>query len=246
MVGIKYKVNENFFSKWSPNMAYLLGYIYADGDLNDSPYMRGKYISVASIDKDSIERVRKWLNSEHTIKETRSQFIGSKTCYVLRIGSHKIYNDLFKIGLYPNKSLSIRFPKIPAKYIGHFIRGYFDGDGCIYFEKRKGKKGQIIVSRIRVIFTSGSKIFLEAMDKELKNLGIENGKIYVSKRSYQAVYNNENSIRMFKLMYKNTGINSFFMRKFNVFKDYFEWRPVHIDRTIKNILSFRNTGHVVK
>jgi hypothetical protein len=244
-VGIKYRVNEAFFEKWSSDMAYVLGYIYADGDLNDSPYMRGKYVSVASVDKSSILRIRGFLNSEHTIKETRSHFIGSKTCYILRIGSHKIYNDLYKLGLYPNKSLTITFPKIPKKYLGHFIRGYFDGDGCIYFEKRKGSKGQQIVGRIRTIFTSGSKIFLEVMNASLDKIGVENGKIYSSKRSYQLVFNNTNSIKIFKLIYKNTGNNSFFMRKFSIFKKYFELRPIHIDKEIKDLLEF-HTGHVVK
>ena len=115
--------NKDFFKAWSKEMAYVLGYIYADGSLDDSPYMRGKYITIASIDKDSILRIKKWLSSEHTIKETRSHFTGSKICYVLRIGSYKIYNDLLKLGLYPKKSLVIDFPKVPKKYLNHFTRG---------------------------------------------------------------------------------------------------------------------------
>lgn len=218
-------------------MAYVLGYIYADGSLDDSPYMRGKYIQIASVDEDSIQRIKRWLKSEHKIGQKKSNFIGGKICFLLRIGSHKIYNDLFKLGLYPNKSLTIHFPKVPKKYLGHFVRGYFDGDGCIYFEKSKGKKGQIIIKRIRVIFTSGSKKFLEEMDDILKSRSIENGKIYLSKRSYQSVYNTKDSIKIFKLIYEKTSINSFFMRKFKVFNDYFELRPEVIDKSIKKIVN---------
>jgi len=29
-MGIKYAVNEDFFKTWTPTMAYLLGFIYAD------------------------------------------------------------------------------------------------------------------------------------------------------------------------------------------------------------------------
>lgn len=227
-------------------MAYVLGYIYADGSLDDSPYMRGKYVKVASVDKDSLERLKKWLESEHRITEAKPTFIGGKICYVLRIGSHKIYDDLFKLGLYPNKSLTVRFPKIPRKYLSHFIRGYFDGDGCIYFEKNIGKQGQSIIKRIRIIFTSGSKIFLEEMNESIKKIGIDNGKIYQSKRSYQSVYNNKNSIQLFKLIYQNTSVNSFFMRKFKIFKEYFELRPQVVDITIRRILAYHHQGHVVK
>ena len=53
-------------------------------------------------------------------------------------------------------------------------------------------------------------------------------------------------MRVFKLMYKNTSINSFFMRKFRIFKDYFELRPQMVDEAIKNILAYHNNGHVVK
>lgn len=245
-MGIKYKVNENFFEKWDPLMAYVLGYIYADGNLDDSPYMRGKYIKISSTDIDSIERIKKWLESEHRIIKTKSHFIGSKTCFVLRIGSHKIYNDLFKKGLFPNKSLTIKFPHVPQKYIGHFIRGYFDGDGCVYFEKKKGSKGQMIIKRIRTIFTSGSRIFLEEMNEVLKKSNIIDGKVYQSKRSLQLVYNNYDSIKIFKIIYKKTSNNSFFMRKFNVFKDYFELRPQTVDVAIKRILDIHSHGHVVK
>ena|SRR3989344_9362420 len=218
-------------------MAYVLGYIYADGSLDDSPYMRGKYIQITSTDEDSIQRIKNWLNSEHTITKKKSNFIGGKICFVLRIGSHKIYNDLFKLGLYPNKSLTVNFPKVPRKYLGHFIRGYFDGDGCVHFARSQGKKQKLIIKRVRIIFTSGSKAFLEEMNKTMEVIGINNGKIYLSKRSYQLIFNTKDSVLIFKIMYRNAGINSFFMRKFRIFNNYFELRPNIIDEIIRGILN---------
>ena len=153
-MGKKCKVDEKFFNTWSSTMSYILGYMYADGSIIDSPYMRGKYIQINSIDKDSILRVKHWLKSEHTITTAHSPFSGGKIIYKLRIGSHALYNDLFKRGLYPNKSLTVTFPRVPKKYLGAFIRGYFDGDGCIFFEKGKGKNGTLITKRIRIIFRS--------------------------------------------------------------------------------------------
>jgi intein/homing endonuclease len=46
--------------------------------------------------------------------------------------------DLIKNGCIPNKSLIISFPTldiVPKELLRHFIRGYFDGDGCICFAK---------------------------------------------------------------------------------------------------------------
>jgi hypothetical protein len=244
-MGKKFGIDEEFFDTWSKNMAYVLGYIYADGNLIDDAYMRGKYISIASTDRDSIDRIRKWLQSEHTVLQKKSPFSGGKICFVLRIGSHKMYNSLFKLGLHPNKSLTTKFPAIPSKYLSDFIRGYFDGDGCIYFEKRNGQNGTKIIKRIRTIFTSGSKEFIEKMDDAFKRIGVESGKIYLSKRAYQSVYNTIDSVQLFKLMYKDTSTDSFFMRKFKIFKEYFELRPSRADTVIHKILKFHD-GHVVK
>ncbi len=226
-------------------MAYVLGYIYADGALIDGSYMRGKYLTITSTDQDSIERIKSFLDSEHTIFTRKSNYTNGKLHFGLKIGSHKIYNDLLKFGLFPNKSLTVKFPKIPKKYIGHFIRGYFDGDGCIFFEKGIGRNGQGIIKRIRTIFTSGSKTFLEGMDGALRISGIIKGKIYQSHRAFQSKYPTDDSILIFKLMYSNAGYNSFFMRKFKIFSEYLELRPIYQDSQVKKLLDLYN-GHVVK
>jgi hypothetical protein len=244
-VGTKYEVNEKFFKKWSSKMAYLLGYIYADGHLIDTPQMRGKYLTITSIDKDSILRVRDWLNSKHKILIKKSHFSGSKDCFILRIGSHEIYNDLFRLGLYPNKSLTINFPKIPKIYFWHFIRGYFDGDGCVYLEKKLNKMNKPILKRLRIFFTSGSHIFLETMNSEINKLNKLGGKIYKSKRSYQLIFNSKDSVLIFKEIYRGASKNSFFMRKFRIFEEYFKLRPSNIDSRIIKILE-AHIGHVVK
>ncbi|MHB1316857.1 MAG: hypothetical protein ACYCZW_03320 [Minisyncoccota bacterium] len=126
------------------------------------------------------------------------------------------------------------------------MRGYFDGDGCIYFEKGLGVHGQKIIKRLRTIFTSGCKKYLIKMNEELKNIGLKNGKKYLSHRSFQLVYPTQDSISLFILMYLGAGKNSFFMRKFNKFKEYFKFRPVRSTTIIEKIIKVHNYGHVVK
>lgn len=245
-MGIKHAVNKKFFKSWSPNMAYVLGYIYADGCLIDCSYIRASYIKITSVEKDSLERIRTMMSSEHKITSAKSLYKNGRDIYLLKIGSNEIYDHLLKLGLYSNKSLTIKFPDVPKKFISHFIRGYFDGDGCIYFEKALSYTGRMIIKRIRTIFTSGSKLFLKGMLIKMSELGIDNGKIYNSHRSFQLVFNNKDSIKIFKLMYKEAGNNSFFMRKFAIFNEYFQKRPVNIDIIIKEILRTHNQGLVAK
>ena len=239
-MGIKYKVNENFFNNWNSEMAYVLGYLYADGSLEDASYLRGKYVRVTSIDRSTISKIKKWLDSEHTIFKGKSTWANGRDKYLLRIGSHKLYDSLVTKGLYPKKSLTIKFPDIPDKFMNDFIRGYFDGDGCVYIYKIRGKTIKIVVKKLSIIFTSGSREFLSKLGALLKNkLSLRNDLIYNSQRAYQLRYSTEDSIKIFKWLYKNVRKDVFLKRKFVIFRDYFKLRPLRIDKDIKNIIDLK-------
>lgn len=236
-MGIKYAVNENFFKKWTSAMSYILGYLYADGSLEDASYLRGKYLRVSSIEKKNIIKIRELLNSKHTITEKSPTSKNGKMGYLLRIGSHVLYNDLTKLGLYPNKSLTIKFPDIPSNYLADFIRGYFDGDGCVMIQKARGKKQSIVIKRLSTVFTSGSKEFLERLARETqKIIGTEQINVYVGHNSYMLSYSTGDSIKIFKFMYNKKG-NIYVKRKFDIFCEYFKLRPQRIDDEIKNMIN---------
>lgn len=166
----------------------------------------------------------------------------------MRIGSKKVFHDLLKLGLTPRKSLTIKFPNdIPNKYFGHFIRGYFDGDGCVTIKRGVGKYGQPILKGIAIIFTSGSKLFLEGLrDYAYRSAGFGQRSVYynVYSRAYYLKYGTFESLKWFKLFYENNISNLFLKRKFNIFNKYFQMRPIRIDKKIANIL--KNYGRVSK
>ncbi|MFA5776950.1 MAG: LAGLIDADG family homing endonuclease [Parcubacteria group bacterium] len=246
-MGIKYAVNENFFKKWSPEMTYILGYFYADGSMEDASYLRGKYIRVSSIDKSTILKIRNWLKSKHTIVKINPPTNNGHKRYLLRIGNHTLYNDLIKLGLYPNKSLTVKFPNIPQKYFNHFVRGYFDGDGCVRICMRKGKRQKLVISKLSTVFTCGSKEFLEKLAKQLnENIKTKNIKVYNGCKSYMLCYSTEDSVKLFKFLYRNLNKNDFLERKFDRFRDYFNKRPQRIDSKVNNILRYLGNGQVVK
>ena len=93
ILGIKYKVNESFFNKWSPVMAYVLGYWYADGSMY--PSVRGSYITVTSVDQDTIYKIKKWLGSHHIIRMRKPTWPNGKNSFALRIGNKNLYKSLF-------------------------------------------------------------------------------------------------------------------------------------------------------
>ena len=203
-------------------MAYILGFIYADGSLEDAPYIRAKYLRVTNTDLDRIQTIKRILKSDHKIV-TEEKGGNYKPRHLLRIGSHKLYDRLVKIGVTPRKSLVMIFPDVPNAYFGSFVRGYFDGDGCAYLEIRPTGRPK----RLLTVFTSGSKVFLEALHFRLEACaGIKGRGLYrhgSTKGTYQLRYSSEDSIRLFKLMYKlplQKGL--FLQRKYDIFTRYFK------------------------
>lgn len=220
-------------------MAYLLGYFYADGSMEDASYLRGKYIRVTSVDKSSIEKIRDWLGSEHTvvIRKPDSRYPKSKLRYLLRIGDATLYNDLTRLGLYPNKSLTIKFPTIPKRYLADFVRGYFDGDGCVHLYKTRGKNGQQIVRKLMIIFTSGSLDFVQGLCDALKTqLKLQKTLVNKGTGAYQLRYATHDSIKIFKFLYQKAVPGIYLERKFEIFKYYFSIRDYNADIVTKRII----------
>ena len=126
-------VNEDYFKKWSPNMAYILGYILADGCIikgTYTGYSDSLKFGVQLKDKDILEKIKKELSSEHSISI-------NKNAAHLCITSQKIVDNLKCLGITYRKSLKETVPVVPKEYKKDFIRGIIDGDGGISFDKRR-------------------------------------------------------------------------------------------------------------
>ena len=199
-------------------MAYILGYVYADGSLEDASYLRGKYLRLTSGDRTIIEAIKKALGSKHKIVKLLPTTKNGKDRYFLRIGDHIIYNDLISLGVTTKKSLNMQFPKcVPLKFMNDFIRGYFDGDGTFFLEKRQN--GVIPL----VVFTSGSKSFLGVLSGILAtqcNLG-ETKKVYNSHRSYQLRYSARKAKEILKFIFSEVDDNTLSLdRKYNLYQRF--------------------------
>lgn len=204
-------------------MAYVLGYIYADGSLEDAFYIRGKYVRVTSTDYDRIESIRALMRSWHTIVLEKLRERG-KQRFLLRIGNGKLFDALIRIGVTPRKSLTMLFPPIPSYYFGSFVRGYFDGDGCAHIDVVHGRP-----KRLLSIFTSGSKKFLEGLHERLqKDIGLIGSGLYKHGSSigtYQLRYSTRDSLRLFMLMYpRGLSDKLHLSRKYDIFMQYLKLR----------------------
>ena len=218
------KINENFFKTWSSSMAYVLGFIYADGAVIDSRISsRTCYLLLSNNDSDLLYQIRKTLSSDHKLDyrpATKRNFGKGKTylckpSYRLRIGNKAIYTDLLSYGLIPRKSLTIELPEIPDRYFSFFLRGYFDGDGCVNTGARKS--GRII----QVIFTSGSFVFLNRLSEKVSDiLRIKPKNTPFQSGAFRLAFRANEAISVCKFMYKDLEISPFLKRKYEIYQEY--------------------------
>lgn len=145
--------NENYFDIIdTPQKAYFLGLMYADGAIWHIDKI-GKYgnilheyymsINLQEEDRPILELFRKELQWTHELWfiSRSSKNENWLDQYKINLSGTKIHHDLEKHGCVEKKSLILQFPTtVPEEFMSHFIRGYFDGDGCIWCGKRKFMK----------------------------------------------------------------------------------------------------------
>ena len=137
-----YKVNEQFFNNINTEeKAYILGFICADGHIEKDRLN----ITVSIKDKDILEKIRKAMQSNHPIKEVQRVNPYKKTnretltLVELMVGSVELVKPLFKMGLTTNKTYTLSgdiLKYVPKYLMRDFLRGYFDGDGNVFFGKK--------------------------------------------------------------------------------------------------------------
>lgn len=168
------QINDNFFSSWSNEMAYVLGIIVTDGSINPGrkrdPSQKttttSPRLSISQKEPELLNKVSKLMNCDMKLRHKKQRGIAGEI-YLFDICSEKIYDDLINFGLSPNKSKTIDFPNMPKEFVRHFIRGCWDGDGSVFS----------VQSHLEASYTSGSIKFIERLVQELNKVGISRSKL---------------------------------------------------------------------
>ena len=177
-----YGVNEDFFKCINTEeKAYILGFICADGHIERDRLN----ITVSIKDKDILEKIRKAIQSNHPIKEVKRTNPYNKTdrriltLVELMIGSVELVKPLFNMGLTTNKTYTLNgdiLKYVPKYLMRDFLRGYFDGDGNVFFGRKynSGYKYNInicgnedfLLKSFQTYFPSNNKLYKDLHSRQ--------------------------------------------------------------------------------
>lgn len=170
----KYQIDKTLFdiidNEWK---SYFLGWLYSDGNLYKKAGKNTISLCIQEEDKYILDyfnckifNCRKPLNYRKAKLRKGTNYL-CKPLWRFQIDSKQLIEKFEKLGLTENKSTTIEFPYyINNNLIPHFIRGVFDGDGCI--TNNRTDKNRVIK------FGTGSIKFANSLKKILKNeLNIE-------------------------------------------------------------------------
>ena len=145
----KHTLDQTFFDTIDTEAkAYFLGLLWADGSLSKTTKRcsgnNRLSISQKIDDIDQLHKMQIALNSNYSLYMSTTNNTYSKNHKIATLSINSVYlvNQLERLGMY-NKENRTSIPEIPNNLIHHFIRGYFDGDGCLSIYQQQIKKWNI-------------------------------------------------------------------------------------------------------
>jgi len=174
-------------------MAYAVGLMATDGHLS----IDGRHLDLTSKDVEQLDNFKKCLNISTKISWKSSGY--RRKCPHVQFSDVKFYRWLQSIGIEQKKTKTIGEVKIPKKYFFDFLRGSFDGDGCVYaYYDSRWVNSYLIYTQ----FCSASLKHLKWLRLSIMKLLCREGKItYQGKNTYKLRFSKYASLDLFKKMY---------------------------------------------
>ena len=209
--------NTVFDSIDTEEKAYWLGFIFADGYISSTN--NTFEISLKGSDKEHLEKFHKFMKHKDINHVKLSKITcGETKCERCRwfVTDKHLWETLNSYGCTPQKSTTLLFPNLfifkQGDLIKHFIRGYFDGDGCItrYLYKTK------VSPNIQLL---GTPEFLNKIE-EYSNIFGTRGKDKRWKNNTEYInFKLEDGVNFINYIYKDSTI--YLDRKYKLYK-FFE------------------------
>ncbi len=214
----KSKITDYFEEIDNEFKAYFMGLLYSDGYISESSYIVS--ISLNKKDRSVLDKINSVLCPDNILREVRNQI-------ELKITSKEFYDNMLKHGMLPNKTYKNCKIKIPIELLHHFVRGYFDGDGTVFYD---GNFFRFNIASIKEkLIQDFSEIFNQAGIYSSINKETREGKFLLrpNSKEYETYYKDmfrvivrrkADLLLLFDYLYKDS--QYFMERKHNLFNQY--------------------------
>lgn len=223
------RIRHNIFENIQTELqAYLLGFYAADGSIDEKRKtlrveLQKKDSEIVYLFKDTISPdARLFGNPKREFVGPRGNLIHTDGSIGVDITSAELCNSLVNLGIGYNKTYNdfIIPVEIPENLKRHFIRGFFDGDGCftggIYQEKNRPNPRL----RLHVNFDSKKASILNSIMEFLSKNDINMNIIYLKRDDMYRL--NSGSMKECKKFYSfiYSDANFYLQRKYDKFSHY--------------------------
>lgn len=223
----KRRIRHDFFKDIRTELqAYLLGFYAADGSSDEKRKtvrvcLQEQDSEIVYLFKDIISPdARLYTISPRIVTGRNRAKVQGHEAFGVDITSSILVQDLVQLGYgYDKSHKSLHLPNIPENLIRHFIRGYFDGDGCItgWLAIEKGKADRF---RYKFDICGKTESLLDEIINFLSTHDIKVNKNYLKRDDmYRISSSSKKELeKIFNFLYKDS--NFYLTRKFSKFNYY--------------------------
>lgn len=211
----KYTHDRNFFDEYNEISSYWAGFILADGYIKSNRHMIGIHLQ-----QSDQPHLQKFLNAIQSTNVLIPDIHSNAIC--VQLYSKELKQQLTeKYLIVPQKSKITTFPlELPPEYHHHFIRGIFDGDGCITISSCPSMS---LVGTFSLL-TSVNNIIEQQTDLLLNN-GHTKSAICIPNKNkpwFASIsYSGKNAKKVLTWIYHKSSPETRLDRKYNLFQQHF-------------------------
>jgi hypothetical protein len=220
----RYEIRYDFFDKIDSHAkAYFLGFLWADG--HNERDRTGTRCNVTIQLQERDEHILKYFRDLLYPKRDKPLYYrvrkSASNMWKLSIRTKSISDALLRLGMVGNKTVESHLPPISDEFMGSFMLGYFDGDGCIYLSKTRGHKRVKDYTAIGVnIDIISNHVVIDEMCEWFRGKGLE----FKTKRHRNPHYRHmyvcsySDARKFYELVYAKQDVS--LVRKRNLFLEY--------------------------
>jgi acylphosphatase len=176
----KYDVNHSYFDTIdSEDKAYWLGFITADGCVNEKGSSLTVSVVLKGSDYEHLQKFADCLESDYPVYRYEK-------CSLV-IASLRLGQALISLGVTPRKSFTVETCKeVPYELQRHYWRGLVDGDGCLHIRK----DGYFEISLV------GTRSICEGFMNWIRSIGIySRARVNPVRTFFQIRYNGDELVK---------------------------------------------------